>query len=293
MDIHAMWSKFSAIYPWISIHEPAKALSGLTDEFPLWEDKNTLVTFWVGGVPTIRDRHNRKAKTALVYAEAIGDRNLMLPAHLEELNRLERAIDFEQYDATFAHTPWMREQLQKSSCPSFLFPLGWDEDVYGFPGFDYPKMHDYVYYGSAAGRRVTIIPFLKEKLGSKIYDITGTFGKLALSEIDLARANLYISHSSVESYSTWRIWQTLGTSAAIVSEPGDSWPLDPTRHMVLLEGPEWDNPDTRPELLRKILADVDLLAIAKLAHEEVALKYTCEYCVNEYLVPAGAILCGR
>ena len=293
MDIRAMWIKFAKIYPWISVHEPAEALSGLTNDFPLWEDEHALVTLFASGVPLVRDKHNRKAKAALVYSEAIGDRALMLPVHVDELNRLEHAIEFEQYDATFGHTPWMRDQLRRPSCPSFVFPLGWDEDIYGNPGFDFPKIHDYIYYGTPVGHRVATIPFLKQNLGDKIYDISGEFGKKIMAELNMARANLYIRHSSVESYSTWRIWQTLGTSAAIVSEPGDSWPLDPERHMVLLDGQEWNNMYLKPQILEKILTDVDLLAVAKLAHEEVALKYTCEYCINEFLVKVGAAMCGR
>ena len=44
--------------------------------------------------------------------------------------------------------------------------------------------------------------------------------------------------------------------------------------------------------LKRILKDVDLLSVSKLAHNEIAQHYTCERCINEYLVPAGAVICG-
>lgn len=293
VDIHATWSKFARIYPWISVHEPAKAISGKTEDFPLWEDENVLVVIWMGGVPVIRNMNSRKAKASLVYAEAIGDADKMLPAHLEEIQKFRSACVNGQYELVFVHTPWMKEQMEAVGLRAAVLPLGWDESIYGAPRFEGPKLYDYVYYGSSVGKRLLTMPFLQEQLGTKLHDISGCFGRLVTAELDRSRASLYIAHSDVRSYSTWRIWQTLGTSACLVSEPGDSWPLDPERHMVLLDTISWVNVEQKPKHLLKILDEVDLLSIAKLAHEEVAKHYTCERCIDEYLVPAGAAICGR
>ena len=293
MDIHATWSKFASLYPWISVHVPKK----LDTTSSLWNDKNVLIIMWQGGVPAVHGPKDRAAKVALVYSESLvdlrtGDRSLLLQPHLEELSRLEAAVKANQYDALFCHTPWSQTQLQGLGIPVFLLPVGWDEDVYGNPGFDSTKIYDYVYYGSPAGRRETIIPYLKQKLGDKIRDISGTYGNEVTSELDMARAQLYIKHSNVTTFSTWRIWQTLGTSAALVGEQGDHWPLDPKRHMVLLDG-EWSDDALKPRVLERILTYVDLSYIAKTAHEEIAKHYTCKRCIEEFLVPAGAVICGR
>ncbi|MDD5007574.1 MAG: hypothetical protein PHC68_04115 [Syntrophorhabdaceae bacterium] len=292
VDVHATWSKLARIYPWISVHEPSSVFGASDEKFPLWNDKNALIVVW-GGVPKVRKQENRKARTALVYSEAIGAQQNMLPEHLKEIERLDKAIAEKQYDVVLGHTPWMVGELEKHDCKSFLLPLGYDEGVYGSPRFEGPKLYDYVYYGSNVGKRLLAIPFLKNQLGERIHDISGCFGRLVSSELDRSRANLYIAHSDVQSYSTWRIWQTLGSSAAIVGEPGDSWPLDPARHMVTLETIDWVNACDVPERLMKILQEIDLLGIARLAYEEVAKKYTCEYCLREFLVPVGASLCGR
>ena len=101
-----------------------------------------------------------------------------------------------------------------------------------------------------------------------------------------------VAGPDVDSFSTWRIWQTLGSSACLVGEKGDSWPFVAGDHFVGLPTIDWVNVEGVAVDLKRILGDTDLLGVARRAHEEVAHAYTCRRCLDDYLVPAGGEICG-
>jgi hypothetical protein len=207
---------------------------------------------------------------------------------------LEKAIETHMYDCVFCRTPMMRDIFDDIyETPSFVLPLGWDPDVYGLPNFNCKKQYKYVYYGTGAGKRAWAVPELMRLLAPNMANVSGPFGSAIPVALNMARANLYIEHSSTYSYSSWRIWQTLASSACLVTEPGDYWPLEENSHVVEIDQITRDNIEHVADDLKRILKEVDLLSMAKLAHEEVARKYTSEYCINKFLVPAGAAVCGR
>jgi len=82
-----------------------------------------------------------------------------------------------------------------------------------------------------------------------------------------------------------RLWQSIASSAALISERRDAWPAVPGKHYVSIE------PATKTNL-RRFLSELDYVLnhypledMAKLAHEELSL-YTIDRCMEEYVVPA-------
>lgn len=290
VDIHAMWTKFAGKFNWISVHRP-DGIVNADGTSEILQDPTVLLVIW-GGVPVVPPRSERQAHTALVYSEAIGDRSKMLFDHRRDLDFFDAAVAQGQYDAVFCHTPWMVDQFKTKGVRSFLLPLGWDQDVYGTPRFEGPRLHDYVYYGSIVGKRAMVMPFLKQQLGEKLFDASGLFGRSIVAKLDVARASLYVAHSDVDSFSTWRTWQTLGSSACLVAEPADSWPLVAGRHFIQIARVDWVNAALVAADLVRMLGEVDYLSVARMAYEEIAKHYTSERCIEEYLVPAGGEICG-
>lgn len=287
VDIRATWQHFAERCPWISVHDP--------DAVPdtLWEDPHVLVICWHMGRPMPTQRGQRKAHTAIVYSEAVGPPGTMLYDHVVEHAKAKDALRELRYDAVFGHTPGMMQHWLQEGEEAYVLPLGYDPAVYGTPWFEAERKYSYVYYGSTVAKRALVMPYLKERLGPDLTDLSGCFGKSLRAEMDRAKASLYVAHSDVESFSTWRIWQTLGTSACLVAEKADSWPLVPERHFVEIPRITWVNAKVVADHLSRLLTDTDLLGTAKRAYEEIGSEYSVERCINQYLVPAGAELCGR
>lgn len=166
-----------------------------------------------------------------VYVEALGDPTRMLPEHVEHWQRfLEVARD---YDAIVVHTPAMARRLRAElRAPVFTIPLGWSPLTVGF-GYG-PRRHvhhDLAWWGSPVGRRVELYDKLQQwcmAQGIRGVNLTGKFGRELIGALDGVACVVYVAHSKVESYSTWRLWQCLMADVPVVSEPaglGDVWPF--------------------------------------------------------------------
>jgi hypothetical protein len=228
---------------------------------------------------------DRKALVAAVYSEALDeDQSLMLPDHLRDWRRfLELAPSI---DAVFTHTPWMAELVGRSvPIPSFPLPVGWEPEV-GRPDWRKPKgAHDVLFAGSMVGRRLQLLPSLSEHLELKIlYAVYGLPMNLAMN---CSHATLYIAHSMVRSYSTWRIWQAVSSSSALVTEPGDFWPM-PSECCFPIEHVTSRNVSEIARFIRS-LSPHDTLAKASSLHD--ALRFmTTSNCIDTYVVEAAADL---
>lgn len=296
VDILASYRNVAArCFPWMNVVSP-EVFAGMKSS-PAYQDPGVLFVLWTDD-PRPGPKTERKALVAGVYSEAIGERNEagellgMLPEHRAHFERF-RAVQAE-YDAVFAHTPWMQEQLAYLlEPPVYVVPVGWDPETMGRPRWTAPKFVDYAYYGSGVGKRSMILPFLQGRLGKRLVDVTGSFGRDLLGKLDVARASLYVAHSDVRSFSTWRIWQTIATSAALVAEVGtDTWPLH-TAHYVGYPRVTLDNGEETANELRRILDHVDLLGMARRCYEEVAGAFTVETIVQSYLLDAMGDLVRR
>lgn len=176
-----------------------------------------------------------------VFAEALGDASggtdhlaEMLPGHIEHWERFRVVV--RNYDAVVVHTPAMAQRVRPFvNIPVFVVPLGWAPDVWGKRPADRPRHshYDLAWWGSPVGRRVEIFPQLEtwcSAQGIRGVNLTGKFGRELIGTLDTVTAVVYVAHSKVASYSTWRLWQCLGADAPVISEPvgdGDAWPFTP------------------------------------------------------------------
>lgn len=277
VDVYACYEVATRTRPWLSVLSPAafdangSALGDSSNVYVLWE-------------PSLRvpPRAERDAMVGIVYSEALGDPAHMLVAHKEQLARFH--AESGDLDAVFLHTPWMQTQFAPHA-PAYVLPVGWEPEAMGRPRWNSPKHRAYVYHGSMAGKRQFTVPFLTEHLSDQFFNATGSFGRALLGTLDTAQAALYLGHSDVASFSTWRIWQALSTSAALVAEPGDSWPMEPGRHFYQLPRIDYTNIGAVASELRQLAAGNTLGQYARRAHDDLSW-YTTGRIVDDFLVPA-------
>lgn len=252
VDIAAMWGAAGA-----TVRDPTVA-----DEFA--HALNARVTRFYWSLAEVPPAAERTHAAVAVYAEALHEGPApwpMLPQHTEHLIRFLEAA--RHYDAVVVHTPAMARRLRAEfRLPVFTIPLGWSPTTTGF-GYG-PRRHvhhDIAWWGSPVGRR----PELYDKLARwcaaqniRGVDLTGKFGRELIGALDNVACVVYVAHSKVASYSTWRLWQCLAADVPVVSEPaslGDVWPFvwdtPYLRSIPYLDEPGgWEQLETEVRVLR-------------------------------------------
>jgi hypothetical protein len=245
--------------------------------------KDTFFVSWALFDP-LTERGHRSYKIAYVYSEALdANQSKLLPAHLSHWRSFAGLKH--KFDAVFAHTPRAAEIVKATGLPTFVMPAGWDASAMGVPRWRCPKHHTVAYHGSMVGRRELIVPYLKEGIDG-FEDVTGLFGRGLLGRLDVTRASLYIAHSMVESFSTWRLWQVASTSAALIAENGDTWPFEAGKHFVPIDHMTLDNAKEVTHEISGWLRSRDRLNdIANEAHK-LAQRYTVDRVEDEFVFPA-------
>jgi hypothetical protein len=263
--------------PWLKVID-AKSLRSV---FAQIRDRRALVCSWLMWDPAGLPK-DRRATLTTMYAEALDDSIAnMLPQHQTWLNTFLRHA--REFDGVVAHTPWMASKLtQLSGLRSAVMPSGYDTRILGEPRWSVPKVVDAAWYGTMVGKRTDLVRRLKSAMGGRLADLTGSMGRALVDRLQAAKTVVSLSHSNVRSYSTWRTWQAICSSAAIVTEPGDYWPLTPE---CCLEVPRIDHTNI-DDLVRHIsdLPPQRALEIAKTAHERLR-SFTVANAIDEYLVP--------
>lgn len=226
-----------------------------------------------------------------LYIEAVGDPASMLPDHVAHQERARRAA--ESYDAMAVHTPGLVAPVAATMAkPTYLFPAGW-HPAWGAPRPASLKSEYILFWGSIVGRRVELIPWFRRYAGATLKDCSGLFGRKLMAEIESSRMAIYLAHSVVQSFSTWRLWQMISTSTGLVAEPGETWPWVAGEHYVPIPYFELgDAPEAQAQRLETIehvhraWRDPDgLRRVALYAHRDLGPRFTLERCLEDYLVP--------
>lgn len=292
VDIYAAYFNVAKRIPWLNVISPQEILHNWNH---FARDPRNVIVFW----PLIDPgpKSQRSAIVIQVYSEAL-DNNLsnLIPSHKDHWNKF--LTHLKNLDGIAAHTPWMAETIALKiseyedepefnvNIPTFTFPVGWDPLSTGLPRWKSAKHKHFVTWGSRVGRRELLLPFLQEKLGQRLTDVSGAFGRGLLGVLDNARASLYIAHSDVHSFSTWRLWQGLATSATTVAEPGDTWPFVENVHYIPIHKMSVNNSEEVANHLLELAHSTDLLNfIASTAYNDFGEAFTTERCVEDYLVP--------
>lgn len=283
VDIRAAYLWHAQSCPWVAVMTPEEFRAERDANAGRYADPATMFVLWQH--EEAGPRTASRALITAVYSEAIGDPREMLRPHVESLDRFR--VLAQDYDGVFSHTPWMAGELKVAHEESHVLPVGWEPQAAGRPRFETPKHHDLVYYGSNAGKRQLVMPMLKERFGAELYDASGSFGRQVTGLLDTTKASLYIAHSDVLSFSTWRIWQHLPSSAAMIGEPGDMWPMVLGTHYVAIPRVTFANAELVVEELRSIVKHNDLLSYAKALYQDLGPEFTLDRCTERYLVPAS------
>jgi len=287
-DAIRLYTKMAEKYEWIDCI-PETELVERMDEIA--QDERNFVVMW--GVWAPRPPVDRKAVFTRVFSEALNeDTSTMLKPHQNWLNTAQRGL--RHLDAAFGHTPWMADQLGRhagghgdrgSGQYGFVLPMGWDPEVFGSPKWDAQKQYGMTYAGVLAGKRSWLAPMMAEALGDCFFNATGCWGNRIIEVLNQSRANLYLSHSDIHSFSTFRIWQTVSSSAAMIAESGrDCWPMTDEMYFGV---PTLTRENVEEVCLGLMdITDDQFLSKSRVLHEGLA-QYTIEHIVDGFLIPAS------
>jgi hypothetical protein len=279
VDIRACYTQLAERCPWTNVIRPydfdLRIAQGLDDPADVY-------VLWAGQPVPVRERGSYVLG---VYSEAIGPEEIMLLDHVQY--REDYRGWARTYDGVLAHTPWMTTELARLGLHDHveLLPVGWDPVAMGSPRWGNAKHRELIHWGSRVGRRHVVVPRLEARLGGRFADVTGLYGRSLAGALDTASWSLYVAHSSVRSYSTWRIWQHLPSSCAIISEPGDDWPLGED-HRVRIGPFTMDNLEREIDELDRILRETDSDTYARRLYADLGPEYTVDRVTARYLLPA-------
>jgi hypothetical protein len=286
-DVGGMLSSLAARCPWISI-APVDAFGPIQDSAD-YQNPRLMFVLWGGAEHAEpRDRSGRKAKLALFYCETLGDPALL---HSDQRAVLERfSARAYKYDLVFAHTPTAVAWLERNtSARASLMPSGYDPEVQGRPMTISDKRFDLVFYGARMNRRERLRE-LERRFRVRYADVSGVYGPNRHRMLNDSRAILQIHHAPPSaSFAAFRLWQAVGTSAALLMEPIDAWPAQPSRHYLEFLPLESVAVEDSARAIESLLDRKNLEVIARRAAEELS-RFTPQYCMEHFLVPASAVI---
>jgi hypothetical protein len=217
---------------------------------------------------------DRRCTIAGMYFEAYDtDLAILAPDHRRDFDRFIRT----PLDIVGCHTPWMATEIGRhANKPSFVLPHGWSD--LAETDWSTPKTTPMAFYGSNVGKRERLFPKLR-KYGT---DLSGCFGYNLLRQLDSAKTVLNIYHYNVASYSTPRLFQASQTSAALITEDGDIWPLS-RENCYMIPRVETEGDVEQLVAFVEDIPEEEALATAQRAYAEMR-EYSVERCVTEFLV---------
>lgn len=287
-EMRASYAKLAETRPWLQV------LNGPAGEARIARSNDPnelLVCFHRPRWEVLRQK--RAAKVSFVYTEPLGP----LPNMSADGRNYYTAFCsiMGGLDGVLTHTPYMRQEMSRivnDYIPVCVLPAGLDPSATVKANFEVAKERSFLFYGANAGKRVRSLSLVSHR----IHVAPNTFGRALGDLLNRSEVNVYVAHSDVHSFSTWRIWQTLATSAALAAEGlngvVDAWPLEPWRHYAPL-------PQIMPNDASDFLAKLESVPLAQwreislTARAEVLLKFTAERCVEDWLVPAGEAIFNR
>jgi len=279
-DFHQVWAAAAARYDWLEIMTRRAFAARLPE---LCKDERNFLIVWGYRCPVMPE--GRKATCAIGYSEAFDDdRSKMYKGHARWLNDCQ-VSQFPQVDGVLCHTPWMAMKVTEGlDIDGHVLPMGWDP-VLGARDFTLGKPYRFTYNGVMAGKREWLVPAMKEALGLDFTDVTGQWVARLNRSLNQSWASLYLTHSDVQSFSTFRIWQTLCSSSTLVAERGrDCWPM--TEEMYV--GIPTLTQDNVVETARSLQAMGPSVLLDKREALWDSLNHmTIDHVLENYLVPAS------
>lgn len=255
LDVYGSYRRLSSELKWLNVINP-QAFRELTYE--LKDEKNVYILWHDQKVPP-----DRKCKIVIHYSEMVGDigtfdaQKDMLKTFIDKINT---------YDAILVHSLTAKDYLKQYAKNVEYIPIGYDQNVYGKPNFDTPKEYEMVFYGSPVGRRIEIVKYLQSHFKDKLHT-TSLFGKERQELLNKTRINLMIPWAKSCSFTSMRLYQSIGSSATLLTEKHETYPAEAGKHYVQIE--DFDDQKKTIEQIEEALSK-DLTSISKQAHEDLS-----------------------
>jgi len=279
-DAMHLYERMAAKYDWLECIREKELIRRMEH---IAQDERNFVVIW--GVWSPRPPQEREAIFTRVWSEAYDDdQDKMIKHHRDWLSSARANI--RHMDGVFGHTPWMASRMKTDTVPGFVLPMGWDPELFGRPKWHARKKHRFAHVGAIAGKRGWVVPGMRYALGDDLLHVKDTWGADLLDVYNKSVAQLYLSHSDIHYFSTFRIWQMVATSAAMIAESGrDCWPMTEEMYVGV------------PTITRKNggivarmikgLPDKLYKSKAKALNESLASSFTIEKVLTDYLIPAS------
>lgn len=284
------WTGYTLLgltYNWISVITPSDFAQVLEVNK---NDSKVFFILWTKEKPGLT-KENRKCLIVPIYSEAIDDDvKKMLPDHIKHWQEFGQNAPL--YDAIFVHTPKLVYHLNRGmNLPTYVFPAGYTTCPFYNKDYSNRNSNKIVYWGSMAGRRFAVVPYLLNKI-KNLNNISGQFGQTLLDSLVDSRVALYIAHSHVWTFSTWRLWQGLAANTPHIAETGDSWPFEEDKHYLSIphfeDGP-WNEAKNKSivDEIANLFANTNKLKLTVENNQDELSQFTLEYCMNTYAIPAS------
>ena len=279
-DAMHMYERMAEKYDWLECIREQELIRRMET---IAQDERNFVVIW--GVWSPRPPQERKAMFTRVWSEAYDDDEMNMIKHHRDWLSSARA-NIRHMDGVFGHTPWMASRMETDSVPGFALPMGWDPEVMGTPDWEAEKKHRFTYIGAIAGKCRWLVPGMQGALGDEMHQPQDIAGKSRTDMFNASHANLYLSHADVHSFPTFRIWQTLCSSAALIAEKGrDCWPMTEEMYIGMptiarANGPKVAN------MIKSVPNDMYAMTARRL-HDGLATDFTIEKILEDYLIPAS------
>lgn len=239
-----------------------------------WQEPGNAIILWWWNYPGLLQvvPPQRKASLALWYGESVGPPEKLCPHQRGIFSGLEWY--FRTVDLVLVGSPLAARFLAPRCKRVAYAPIGYDPKIMGTPDWSAPKEYDFGYCGFPIGRREWIVPALKRRFGKRFLNFFGP-SRLERKRIyDRCRAVLYIPHSEEPSLPGLRIWQSIASSAPLITEKRDCWPAVPGKHYIEVPETKIENVDRFVDQVERALK-LPLMDIARRAHDELSV-YTAD-----------------
>ena len=261
--------------PWMSTDD----LPDWTVDRPEWNDQDLVLIFW-GRMPSVPER--RRATLVFRYTESVGDPELLIQAQRDLMT--DFAASARLPDLLLAGCPAVADYWEPLCRAVAVAPMGYEPAVLGEPCWATKKRFDVAYRGHYVDRRTWLLRRLEGRFRRRLHWIHN-FGLERKRALDACRVDLYIGHSVEYGFPGARLWQSIASSAALLTEPRDVWPAVRGRHYVELPLANHDAPTIFLDEIERILESAPLDEISRTAHRELS-AYTIDRCMSEFVVPA-------
>jgi hypothetical protein len=261
--------------PWMSTDE----LSNWTVDRLEWGEQDLVLIFW-GRMPSV-PKH-RRATLVFRYTESVGDPELLIEAQRDLMTAF--AAQAHLPDLLLAGCPAVANYWSQLCRAVAVAPMGYEPTILGEPDWSTKKCFDVAYRGHYVDRRTWLLRRLQRHLQNRFHWIH-SFGLNRKRELDACRADLYIGHSVEYGFPGARLWQSIASSAALLTEPRDVWPAVPGRHYVELPLAKHDDWRRFVVEVSEIVNSAPLDEISRTANRELS-TYTIDRCMSEFIVPA-------